>query len=218
MVGSRTSGSVGLTSAEPVEDEEPDFTATQALKTPAFWMLTIAQVASSVAIVTLALHLVPKLTDTGMSPPAAALVQTAYTLVALPAQFISGYLAERLPKTLMIAFFLFLQGTGILVIALFDSVAMAYVFALLYGIGFGGRSPLTTAIRGDYFGRKAFATIMGISQFPMNVAMIFAPLFAGYMFDTTGTYIVPFTTFAALSYMGAILMLFVRKPKLGQSA
>ena len=96
-------------------------------------------------------------------------------------------------------------------IALFDSVGMAYLFALMYGIGFGGRSPLTIAIRGEYFGRKAFATIMGVSQLPMNVAMIFAPLFAGYMFDTTGTYIVPFTTFAALSYMGAILMLFVPK-------
>ena len=201
--------------ASHIEDVEPEFTAMQAIKTPAFWMLTIAQVASSVAIVTLALHLVPKLTDTGMSPTAAAFVQTAYTLVALPAQFVSGYLAERLPKTLMIAFFLFLQGMGILVIALFDSVAMAYVFALMYGIGFGGRSPLTTAIRGDYFGRKAFATIMGISQLPMNIAMIFAPLFAGYMFDTTGTYIVPFTTFAVLSFMGAVLMLFVRKPKQG---
>ena len=201
--------------ASHIEDVEPEFTAMQAIKTPAFWMLTIAQVASSVAIVTLALHLVPKLTDTGMSPTAAAFVQTAYTLVALPAQFVSGYLAERLPKTLMIAFFLFLQGMGILVIALFDSVAMAYVFALMYGIGFGGRSPLTTAIRGDYFGRKAFATIMGISQLPMNIAMIFAPLFAGYMYDTTGTYIVPFTTFAVLSFMGAALMLFVRKPKQG---
>ncbi len=201
--------------ASHIEDVEPEFTAMQAIKTPAFWMLTIAQVASSVAIVTLALHLVPKLTDTGMSPTAAAFVQTAYTLVALPAQFVSGYFAERLSKTLMIAFFLFLQGMGILVIALFDTVPMAYVFALMYGIGFGGRSPLTTAIRGDYFGRKAFATIMGISQLPMNIAMIFAPLFAGYMFDTTGTYIVPFTTFAVLSFMGAVLMLFVRKPKQG---
>ena len=194
-------------------DDEPDFTAIQALKTPAFWMLTTAQVASSVAIVTLALHLVPKLTDTGMSPTAAAFVQQFSVIVALPAQFISGYLAERLPKTLMIAFFLALQGVGILIIALFDSVAMAYVFAFMYGVGFGGRSPLTTAIRGDYFGRKAFATIMGISQFPMNIAMIFAPLFAGYMFDTTGSYVVPFTTFAALTFMGAVLMLFVRKPK-----
>ena len=199
--------------AQPAFDDEPEFTVMQALKTPAFWMLTIAQVASSVAIVTLALHLVPKLTDTGMSLTAAASVHTTYTIIALPAQFISGYFADRLPKTLMIAFFMFVQGIGIFIIALFDSVMMAYVFAVLYGIGFGGRSPLTTAIRGEYFGRKAFATIMGISQFPMNIAMIFAPLYAGYMFDTTGTYIVPFTTFAVLTLAGGVLMLFVRRPQ-----
>ena len=197
----------------PVEDDEPEFTARQALRTPAFWMLTIAQVASSISIVTLALHLVPKLTDTGMTLSGAGTVVTTYTLVALPALFISGYYADKLPKTLMIAFFLFLQGVGILIVALSDNFLMAYVFALFYGFGFGGRTPLTTAIRGDYFGRKAFATIMGLSQLPMNLAMIAAPLFAGYMFDTTGTYIVPFTTFAVLSFLGALLMLFVRKPE-----
>ena len=74
---------------------------------------------------------------------------------------------------------------------------MSYIFVLMYGIVFGGLSPLTAAIRGNYFGRKASATIMSISQFPMSIAMLFAPLFAGYMLDTSGTYLVPFTTFAA---------------------
>ena len=200
--------------SEEADADEPNFTVRQALKTPAFWILTIAQVSSSVAIVTLALHLVPKLTDpaTGMTLPQAGTVELAYTLAALPAQFISGYFADRMPKTLLIAFLMAIQATGILIIALFDGVPMAYLFALLYGIGFGGRVPLTTAIRGEYFGRKAFATIMGVSQLPMNVAMIFAPLFAGYMYDTTRRYVVPFTVFAALCYFGAVLMLFVRKP------
>ena len=204
--------SEGIPEAEAKIDDEPDFTARQALVTPAFWLLTIAQVASSVAIVTLALHLVPKLTDTGMSLPQAALVQTVSTIAALPTQFASGYYADRLPKTQLIALFMLIQAAGILVFGLLDAHWTAYAGAVLYGIGFGGRSPLSTAIRGEYFGRKAFATIMGISQLPMNIAMIFAPLFAGYMFDTTGTYIVPFTSFAVLCFLGAILMLFVRKP------
>ena len=207
-----TSGTEVATDGATAVDDEPEFTAGQALRTPAFWLLTIAQVASSVAIVTLSLHLSPKLTDAGMSLTLAGTVTFAYTIIALPTQFISGYFADRLPKPLMIAFFMFVQAIGILVIAVFDSVLMAYVFAFMYGVGFGGRSPLTTAIRGEYFGRKAFATIMGISQLPMNVAMIFAPIFAGYMYDTTGTYIVPFTFFAGLCFMGGILMLFVRKP------
>ena len=241
--GTVAAESRGASASQPPQppqpmDDEPEFTAIQALKTPAFWMLTIAQVASSVAIVTLALHLVPKLTDTGMSLVAAGSVITTQTIIALPAQFVSGFIADKMSKTLLIAFFLFIQGIGILLFALFDEIPLplapydevsffglfnlsleflnlywlAYVGALLYGIGFGGRSPLTTAIRGEYFGRKAFATIMGISQLPMNIAMIFAPLFAGYMFDTSGTYIVPFTMFAALTFMGAVLMLFVRRP------
>ena len=201
-----------LGTSDPSEGES-DFTVMQALKTPAFWILTVTQISSSVSIVTLALHLVPKLTDMGMTLSSAGTVVLVYTVVALPAQSIAGYLAERLPKIIMISFFLFLQGVGIALIALFDNVIMAYLFAFLYGIGFGGRTPLITAIRGDYFGRKAFATIMGVSQFPMNLAMIVAPLFAGYMFDTTGTYIVPFMTFSVLCIFGSALILFVRKPK-----
>ena len=195
------------------EDEEPDFTAGQALRTPVFWILTIMQVASSIAIVTLALHLVPKLTDMGMTLSGAGTVVLTYTIVALPSQFLSGYFADRLPKTLMIAIFLAIQGIAITIIAFADTVLLAYIFAVLYGIGFGGRNPLTTAIRGEYFGRKAFATIMGISQFPMNIGMIGAPLFAGYMFDTTNSYVIPFSVFAILTFFGAFLMLFVKKPR-----
>ena len=195
------------------EDEEPDFTAGQALRTPAFWILTVMQVASSVAIVTLALHLVPKLTDMGMTLTGAGTVVLTYTIVALPSQFLSGYFADRLPKTLMIAIFLAIQGIALIIIAFADTVLLAYAFALLYGVGFGGRNPLTTAIRGEYFGRKAFATIMGISQFPMNIGMIGAPLFAGYMFDTTSSYVIPFSVFAILTFFGAFLMLFVKKPR-----
>ena len=195
------------------EDDEPDFTAAQALRTPAFWILTVMQVASSVAIVTLALHLVPKLTDMGMTLSGAGTVVLTYTIVALPSQFLSGYFADRLPKTLMIAIFLTIQGIALTIIAFADTILLAYIFALLYGIGFGGRNPLTTAIRGEYFGRKAFATIMGISQFPMNIGMIGAPLFAGYMFDTTNSYVIPFSVFAILTFFGAFLMLFVKKPR-----
>ena len=195
------------------EEEEPDFTVAQALRTPVFWILTVVQMATSIAIVTLALHLVPKLTDMGMSLSGASLIVLTYTIVALPSQFISGYFADRLPKPPVIFVYLMLQGAAILVIAVADTVFMALIFAVLYGIAFGGRSPLMTAIRGEYFGRKAFATIMGLSQFPMNLGMMGAPLFAGYMFDTTGTYFVPFTTFAALTFLGAVLMLFVKKPQ-----
>ena len=200
------------------EATEAEFTAGQALRTRAFWILTIVNLSSSVSIVTLALHLVPKLTDMGLSLTGAGLVVLTYTAIALPAQFVAGWFADRLPKPPVIFVFLMLQATSILIIAVADTLVMAYLFAALYGIGFGGRIPLLTAIRGEYFGRKAFATIMGLSQFPNNIAMIGAPLFAGYMFDIRGSYFIPFSAFAALNFAGAVLMLFVKRPKVVELA
>ena len=58
---------------------------------------------------------------------------------------------------------------------------------------------------------------MGLSQFPNNIAMIFAPLFAGFMYDRYESYFIPFLTFSILAFMGALLMLTVRKPRLDES-
>ena len=199
-----------------LREGEAEFTPAQALRTRAFWIITIVHVSSSVSIVTLALHLAPKLTDMGLSLSGAGIVVLTYTAIALPSQFVAGWFADKLPKPPVIFVFLMLQATSILIIAIADTLPMVYLFAVLYGIGFGGRIPLLTAIRGDYFGRKAFATIMGLSQFPNNIAMIGAPLFAGYMFDVRGSYFIPFSTFAALNFVGAVLMLFVRRPRIAQ--
>ena len=202
---------------ESGDDSEPEFTARQALRTRAFWALTIVHLSSSISIVTLALHLAPKLTDMGFSLSGAAVIPIVYTLVALPAQFLAGYVADRFPKPLVTFVFLVFQASGIMVIAFAETALLAYIFAVLYGIGFGGRIPLLTAIRGDYFGRKAFATIMGLSQVPNNILMIFAPLFAGFMYDLQQSYFVPFFTFAILAFMGAALMLTVKKPELSEA-
>jgi MFS family permease len=72
--------------------------------------------------------------------------------------------------------------------------------------------PLLTAIRGDYFGRENFATILGFSQLPMNVVMMAAPIAAGFFYDTLGSYTVPFVGLAALNALGATLILLARKP------
>ena len=189
-----------------------DFTVSQALRTQAFWMLTIVHVSSSVAIVTLSIHLVPKLTDIGLSPVSATMVVLTYTAVALLTQFVGGYVADRLPKLPVLFAFLMVQAAAVMIIALAESAFTAYLFAVLYGIGFGGRIPLLISIRGEFFGRRAFATLMGLSSFPNNLAMIGAPLFAAYMFDTRESYFIPLMSLAVFNFLGAVLTLSVKRP------
>ena len=186
------------------------------MRTPVFWVLALVHMTSTISLVTLSIHLVPKLNDMGFSLTGAGVLISTYTGIAMVTQFAAGYFGDRIPKPPLIFVFMLLQAASLLVLAFAEDTGLAYVFAVLYGIAIGGRVPLMTAIRGDYYGRKAFATIMGLSMLPNNFAMMFAPLFAGYMFDKTGTYEVPFLTFAALAFLGALGMIFVRKPKFGR--
>ena len=71
---------------------------------------------------------------------------------------------------------------------------------------------MTTSIRGDYFGRKSFGKIMGLSQVPMNVLLLIAPIFAGVMRDWRGDYTVAFTVLACCSAFGGLLFFFARRP------
>ena len=72
--------------------------------------------------------------------------------------------------------------------------------------------PLLTAIIGDFFGRKNFGSILGINMVPSNIAMIFAPLFAGFMFDLRQSYFIPFITFAIMGFIGTFVILLARQP------
>ena len=107
--------------------------------------------------------------------------------------------------------FAILQSAAVFVLLFAHSMPMVFLFAVLMGAG-EGRGSLTTAIRGVYFGRRAFASIMGMSMVPMNILLFAAPLFAGYMFVQTGSYSISFTAVALGSALGASLFLMLGKP------
>ena len=189
-----------------------EMTPRQALKTAAFWVIAVARLTSVVSIVTLSVHLVPKLTDSGISLITANFVVTLYTFVAFLSGFVAGYLADRTSKIIVLFVCMFMQALAMGILTVTDSLPMAVVFAVLWGAGFGGRVPLLTAIVGDFFGRKNFGSILGINMVPSNIAMIFAPLFAGFMFDLRQSYFIPFATFTVMGFIGAFVILLARTP------
>ena len=196
------------------QDQEVEFTVGQALKTRVFWILTVAHVSSTISLATLSIHLMARLQDIGLSSTTASYIELVSSVVALPSLFVAGWLGDKVSKKYLVALFLFLQGISTIVLTVANGLPLALLFAVFYGIAFGGRIPLMTAIRGDYFGRKAFASIMGWSMLPNGILMAIAPVWAAWMFDTYGSYTVPFLSYAVINLAGAFIMLGVKKPKL----
>ena len=192
--------------------DELQFTARQAMRTPAFWFITFGHACSTILFATLTVHLVPMLTDQGLSLQTAANVFSVVMGVAAVFQLVGGYAGDRIPVNIAIAIFGFVQAAGFLMAVLVNSIPMAMLFAIVFGAGFGGRNPLTTAIRGDYFGKNAFATITGISSAPMYAFMLAAPLFAAFLFDATESYTLAFLIIGSLGMMSGVLFLLAKKP------
>ena len=193
---------------------EPELTVAQALRTQAFWCIAFGHGFASMIILAIMSQLGLMMTEIGYSLQTVAWIVALYNFVSLPFQFGGGYLGDRIPTNVALFIFTSIQGVAVVLITINTSLWMFYVFAILFGIGFGGRTPLTTAIRGEYFGRASFGKILGISTVPMNILLLISAPLAGFMRDQLGDYQWAFLTLAILNGIGAILFLIARRPRL----
>ena len=196
--------------------QETEFTVRQAMRTPAFWLVTISWICVMLILGGFNVHCIPFLTDMGIDPNVAGSMMAMMVFLTVPARFLGGFLSdhvrkERLPFLIAGAFLL--QAVGIISFLLHQSITMVYVMLILYGFGSGAPTPLRLAMGGRYFGRKAFASIQGTSMMFGAPVSFIAPIYAGWIYDTTGNYIIAFITFAVLATFAAFLMCLVRPPK-----
>jgi len=124
-----------------------------------------------------------------------------------------GWLGDIFDKRLLLLVSSALQAAGIWILINVNSLWMAYVFVAVYGVGYGGAIPLTIALRGQLFGRKIFATMGGLTSFFTAIATVAAPVFAGYIYDATGSYSIAFYAFLGLVSLSGLAFLLVRFPK-----
>ena len=192
--------------------QEGDYTWKQAIRTRAFWLISMGHASTAATVVTLMVHLGTMLTDRGFSLQTIGWVVATQTAMTALFNLIGGYVGDKIPIRVALFVFSIIQTIGLVILLFAYTTPMIYIFALVYGIGWGGRAPLTTAIRGVYFGRKAFASITGFSMIPMNILHLIAPLFAGIMFDITQSYTIPFSAIAVVSFIGSILFLTLGNP------
>ena len=204
--------SAGRRAASAPRPPEVDFTASEALRTPAFWLIAFGHGFTSMVILAIMAHLGLLMVDKGYQLQDAAFVVSVYTAVAMGFQLVGGYVGGRIPIRFALAFFTTLQAMGVVVLVFADALSTFYLFAVLFGAGFGGRNPLSVAIRGDYFGSASFGKILGLSTVPMNVLLLIAAPLVGWMRDVQGTYTDAFLIMVMTNLAGAVCFILAKRP------
>jgi len=195
------------------DSDEVNFTAKEAMRTSAFWLISFGHGAALLVVGALMVHLIPHLVDTmDMSLEGAAVVVTVMTTTSIIGQVGGGYLGDRMDKRTIAATCMLGHTIALIGIAFASSLLLVYVFAIIHGLSWGTRGPLMMAIRADYFGRKSLPTIMGFSSLIITVGNVVGPVFAGFMADWQGDYQMGFVILAILTGLGAVFFLAAKKP------
>ena len=205
-------GASPRTEARGGSSEGSDYTAREALRTSAFWLTSLAfglRIAVGAAI---SLHFIPAMVEKGFSSQAAAAFVGAQGLASVPGRFGFGWVGDRWGTRYGLVLTGVLVGASLIILVTAHSTWQIVLFLLLYAPANGGGVTLIPALRAEYFGRKAFATISGIGSMFQVLGGIFGPLFAGRVFDATQSYRTAFVVFALLVAVSAVLSFVARPP------
>ena len=196
--------------------EGHEFTPTEAMRTRAFWCMSIGHALALLTVSTVMVHMVPHLTagdGLDFSLAEAGLVVALMTACQMGGQLAGGWLGDHMEKRLVCVVCMIAHGTGFLFLAFASNVGMVVAFAVLHGVGWGVRGPLMVALRADYFGATSFGTIMGLSSLVVMLGMMVGPVVAGFMADYTGNHVAGFAMLACGSLLGAFLFAAAKRPE-----
>jgi len=143
----------------------------------AFWSLGIGHLLSAAVIGSLTVHLVPFLRlEHGLPVERASLLVGVLSVASMAAQVLGAPIADRLGHRRAAVTGAVLEAFGLAGLALTSGASWAPAWIALVGVGWGLRSPQMFVLRADYFGRDAFATVMGWSMALGTVGLVLGPV------------------------------------------
>ncbi len=188
-----------------------DFGVGEALRTTSFWMFIIVTCLRITGHIGFIVHFVPIMVWKGTSEATGALLLGMLALLSVPLRILLGWVADRLPKTRVVA-----MGCGAGAIALLflnyaQSGWQLWICIALLAIG-DAAGPLSWILVGDFFGRQRYATIRGVMTAFTGIAAAVMPIVAGMIFDATESYELMLWISSALLALSAMIFPILRPP------
>ena len=155
-----------------------------------FWVLALCNSVATAVLMMTFVHQVAYAVgnNIGKLEAAAALGIIGFTSSA--GKFFFGWLCDRVADAKYVAglgFFIMALGMGLLIVA--DTVAVLYLFAVVFGIGYGSMAPLMPYLTADRFGRQVLGSAYGmLIFFVAGIGGSIGPVVGGVIYDRSGSY------------------------------
>ena len=190
------------------------FTAREALRTSAFWLISLGHAFSLFVVSAVNVHAITHIKEgLGYTLAQASLVLTLVTVGQFFGVMAGWTIGEKFEKRLVAATGMLMHAAGLLMITYANGPVVLATAALIHGSAWGLRGPFMQAIRADYFGRRSIGMILGLSSMVTVIGQIGGPIVAGVFADTMGTYRWGFTLLALLAGLGSLFFYWATPPR-----
>ena len=185
----------------------------QAQKTSAFWNLIGIHFWGCAGHAIILVYLVAMAEDEGVSKGLAAGAFVTMSVTSTITRFAVPVIADRMGSKPAMAGCFFLQVAPIFLLFFAQDAWHFYLFAVLFGIGFGGEMSAFPIINRQYYGSGPIGTTYGYQMMGAGVGMAAGALMGGQLRDITGNFDATMGLSLALSMVGVISIMLLPTTK-----
>ena len=186
------------------------FSVREAVKSRRFVSLYAACLICSFGIFVPFVHLIPYALDHGVPQASAVLLLGAVGVGSTAGRFFLGGLADGLGRERALVL-MFVGMAGALLIWMFSTAFWGMtVFALVYGVFYGGFVAVLPALVMDYFGGRNVGGIIGVLYTSIAAGTLIGPSAAGFAFDASHSYTWPILAAVCGNLIAAVIVVSAR--------
>jgi MFS family permease len=208
--GARANGS-GAGDKSTIQMVAASLSLRQAIRTRSFWMVFLVFLLFACSLFLVLTHLVPHATDMGFSPVQAASLLSASGGATVAGRVLLGLASDKTGRRAAAIICTLLVAVSMVWLIWARELWALYIFALAYGLGWGGMGPTFAALAGETFGLRKIGAILGAMDAGFNAGAAIGPFLGGLIFDVSGSYFFAFVIAALLMFIAATLVLVIRQ-------
>jgi MFS family permease len=161
------------------------------LRHPTFWLLYAAGALNCIGTFVPFVHLAPFAMDQGLSRGEGVWLVGLIGLGSTLGRFVLGGLADRIGRGRCLSLVMLLSGVTLVYWIFAQGFVALALFALAFGLFYGGFVALIPAVTADLFGLRAMSSVLGVLYTSVAFSTLLGPTLAGWVFDATASYTWP---------------------------
>lgn len=201
---------------EPLSSTDSDqtlppvaFNFAQLLSHRNFWLIVLIAGAGMATNTTLLANLSLFATDLGEPVVRGAFLVSTVAFLGVFASPFLGWLSDTINLKVVVAIMTLSLAAACLAFTMAESYSMLLLAVFFMGVGGGGVFPIYASMVAHLYDTRVYGQVMGATTLLNSIIAAMAPLFAGWVYDTTGSYRVLFLTLLVILvvFTGAITLL-----------